>query len=136
MIVGHASARVVSKSRADGPARRETQVKSPSTSPGTRGKDLTDVPTWLVTLIGLIAATLTTGAFVPQVVRVWRLKRAEEISGATFLALSIGSLFWLTYGLYLSSWPVILANGVTFVLVLAILILKVIWDHRPATASS
>ena len=99
-------------------------------------EDLTAVSSWSITLIGLIAATCTTGAFVPQVIRVWRLKRAEEISLATFLVLSIGSLVWLTYGLFISSLPVILANGVTFVLVATILALKVMWDRRPSPMAS
>ncbi|MGP8072938.1 MAG: SemiSWEET family sugar transporter [Thermoplasmata archaeon] len=90
---------------------------------------LTTVPVWSITLIGLLAGTMTTGAFVPQVIRVWRLKRADEISLTTFLVLSIGSIFWLTYGLFLSSWPIILANGVTFVLVVTILSLKLKWDR-------
>jgi len=89
-----------------------------------------------MTLIGLIAAACTTSAFVPQVVRVWRLKRAEEISLTTFLALSIGSLVWLIYGLLVSSLPVILANGVTFALVLTIFSLKVKWDRRPSSSAS
>lgn len=94
------------------------------------------LPDWSITLIGSIAAVCTTAAFVPQVIRVWRLKRADEISLITFLVLSIGSLVWLTYGLFISSLPVIAANGVTFILVLAILILKVTWDRKALPAAS
>ena len=94
------------------------------------------LPDWSVTLIGSVAAVCTTAAFVPQVIRVWRLKRADEISLITFLVLSIGSLVWLTYGLLISSLPVIAANGVTFTLVLAILILKVTWDRKALPAAS
>jgi MtN3 and saliva related transmembrane protein len=103
---------------------------SPRPLPAARVQGLDAVPPWTITAIGLAAGTLTTGAFVPQVVRVWRLRRAEEISFTTFLVLSIGSLAWLTYGLLVSSWPVILANSATFVLVLTILCLKVVWDRR------
>jgi MtN3 and saliva related transmembrane protein len=94
------------------------------------------VPTWLITLIGSIAAVCTTAAFVPQVIRVWRLKRAEEISLSTFLVLSIGSLVWLTYGLLISSIPVVVANGVTFVLVLTIVSLKLMWDRKSLPTAS
>ncbi len=94
------------------------------------------IPVWSITVIGLVAGTLTTGAFVPQVIRVWRLKRAEEISFTTFLVLSIGSIFWLTYGLFLASWPIILANGVTFVLVVTILALKVMWNRTPSPSGA
>jgi len=80
-------------------------------------------------LVGLLAAACTTSAFVPQVVRVWRLKRAEETSLATFLVLSIGSFVWLVYGLLIDSFPVVLANSGTLVLVGTILGLKLKGDR-------
>jgi MtN3 and saliva related transmembrane protein len=109
--------------------RTPTLIQDPSPSPETVD-DVTFLPDWSIILIGSVAAACTTAAFVPQVVRVWRLKRADEISFTTFLVLSLGSLVWLTYGLLISSLPVIAANGVTFALVLTILILKVKWDRK------
>ena len=93
--------------------------------------------TWLPTLIGVVAAFCTTGAFVPQVIRVWRLKRADEISLATFLLFSVGTLVWLVYGLLIGSLPVIGANSVTMVLALTILVLKLSYDRgaRPIVAT-
>jgi MtN3 and saliva related transmembrane protein len=88
-----------------------------------------DLSPWVVTLVGSTAAVCTTVAFVPQIVRVWRLRRAEEISSATFLLFSVGTLVWLAYGVLLSSWPIILANGATLGLALAILALKIYWDR-------
>jgi MtN3 and saliva related transmembrane protein len=99
-------------------------------------ENLAAIPDWSITAIGLLAGIMTTGAFVPQVIRVWRLKRADEISFTTFFVLSIGSIFWLTYGLFLSSWPIILANGVTFVLVVTILALKLRWDRLPSPSTA
>jgi MtN3 and saliva related transmembrane protein len=93
------------------------------------------IPAWSIALVGFLSAICTTAAFVPQVIRVWRLKRAEEISSATFLALSIGSVGWLTYGLLISSYPVIIANGVTFLLVLTILLLKLKWERHTGPTS-
>ncbi|HYA57411.1 MAG TPA: SemiSWEET transporter [Thermoplasmata archaeon] len=83
---------------------------------------------WSATLIGSIAAICTTGAFVPQVVRVWRLKAADEISFATFVLFSVGVSVWLVYGLEIDSLPVVVANAVTLVLSLTILSLKVSYD--------
>ncbi|MCI4373707.1 MAG: SemiSWEET transporter [Thermoplasmata archaeon] len=87
---------------------------------------------WSITVIGLIAATCTTVAFVPQVVRVWRLQRADEISLSTFLVLSVGMLIWLAYGVLLDSLPLIFANAVTVGLTLTIVALKLKWDRAPA----
>jgi len=88
-----------------------------------------NLPTWAPTLIGSIAAVLTTGAFVPQVIRVWRLKSASEISLVTFLAFSGGTAVWLVYGLVIDSIPVIVANAVTLVLALTMVSLKLNYDR-------
>jgi len=81
------------------------------------------------TLVGSVAAVCTTGAFVPQVVRVWRLKSAGEISLTTFSVFAFGTLVWLVYGLLIGSVPVILANAVTLVLALTIVLLKLNYDR-------
>ncbi|MGD0257968.1 MAG: SemiSWEET transporter [Thermoplasmata archaeon] len=87
------------------------------------------LPEWSITVIGLIAAACTTGAFVPQVLRVWRLKSAKEISFTAFLAFSIGTFTWLVYGLLIQSLPVILANAVTLVLSLTMVGMKWHYDR-------
>jgi len=79
-------------------------------------------------LIGLVAGTLTTIAFIPQVLRIWKTKHAQDISLATFAIFSSGVALWLLYGLRIASWPIILANAVTLLLVLLILLLK--WHFR------
>jgi MtN3 and saliva related transmembrane protein len=84
----------------------------------------------LLTLAGYCAAILTTISFVPQLLRVWRLRSARDISLTMFLAFSLGVFLWLIYGISLHSIPMILANGLTLALSLAILILKIRFDHR------
>ena len=76
-------------------------------------------------IIGLVAGLLTTVSFVPQVVKIWKSKHAQDISLAMFLIFSIGVGLWLLYGISIGSLPVILANAVTLTLALAILILKI-----------
>lgn len=77
-----------------------------------------------VTAIGLIAAALTTGAFVPQVIKIWKTRKTNDISLAMFIAFSAGIFMWLVYGLMINSAPVIIANLVTFVLAIVILLFK------------
>lgn len=88
-----------------------------------------DLVTSLPTIVGLVAAGCTTGAFVPQVVRLRRLRSAAEISLATFLVFSIGTSLWLVYGLEIDSVPVIAANGATFALSLTVVTLKMVYDR-------
>ena len=85
------------------------------------------------TIVGLVAAACTTIAFVPQVIRVYRLRNADAISLATFALFSAGTAVWLVYGLLIGSIPVIVANALTLGLALAILGLKVYWDRVRAT---
>lgn len=75
-------------------------------------------------LFGLIAGALTTIAFVPQVVKIWNTKSANDISFGTFFIFSLGVFFWLVYGLMIGAMPVILANAVTLVLAVVIIVLK------------
>ncbi len=79
--------------------------------------------------IGFVAALCTTAAFVPQLLRVLKLRSARDISLGTFLLFSTGVALWLLYGLYTGSRPVIASNAVTLVLSLSILFLKMRYDR-------
>lgn len=90
--------------------------------------------------IGYAAATMTTVSFVPQLLRVIRLRSARDISLGMFLIFSAGTFTWFMYGLLAHSAPVWIANAVTFVLAVSILGLKLRFDrratnsHQPARA--
>lgn len=75
-------------------------------------------------VLGFIAGTLTTIAFVPQVIKIWKSRHARDISMGTFALFSFGVLLWLLYGIRLGALPIILANGITLVLSLTILVFK------------
>ncbi|MBV8673212.1 MAG: SemiSWEET family sugar transporter [Acidobacteriaceae bacterium] len=87
-------------------------------------------------MIGYIAAICTTISFLPQLIRVYRLKSAHEISLTMFLVYSIGVFLWLLYGIFIGSFPVIVANAVSVILSLAILALKIRYDRRRRAASA
>jgi MtN3 and saliva related transmembrane protein len=74
--------------------------------------------------IGIVAGTLTTIAFIPQLFRIVKTRSAHDISWWMFGIFGTGVAMWLWYGLRLDALPVILANVVTLVLALAILVLK------------
>lgn len=68
---------------------------------------------------------LTTLAYFPQFIKVWKSRSARDISLRMYAMMSAGVFLWLVYGIRLRSLPIILANGVTLALTLAILGLKV-----------
>jgi MtN3 and saliva related transmembrane protein len=84
----------------------------------------------LIDGIGYAAATMTTISFLPQLIRVVKLKSARDISLGMFLIFSTGTLGWLIYGVLAHSTPVWLANAVTLVLSISILVLKLKYDER------
>lgn len=79
----------------------------------------------ITTLIGLLAAALTTLSFVPQVVKTWKMKETRDISLSMFLILGIGIILWTVYGFMIQDLPVILANCVSFIFIAIIIFLKV-----------
>lgn len=75
-------------------------------------------------LIGYLAASLTTLAFVPQAWMTWRSRDVRGISLGMYSVFTAGVALWLVYGVLLGAWPLMLANGITLVLALFILGMK------------
>lgn len=79
-------------------------------------------------LIGYVAATLTTLSFVPQALLTLRTRNADGVSLRMYGLFTLGIALWLVYGALTVSWPLILANTVTFAL--AATILATAWRAR------
>jgi MtN3 and saliva related transmembrane protein len=77
-----------------------------------------------VTALGLLAGTLTTVAFLPQVIHTWKTKSTKDLSLPMLVSFTAGVLCWLLYGIWIGSWPILITNAVTFLLAGANLILK------------
>lgn len=75
-------------------------------------------------ILGMLAAFLTTVSFLPQVYKTWKTKDTQGISLSMYSGFFIGIVLWLIYGIHLKSLPMILANGITAVSALFILIMK------------
>lgn len=86
-----------------------------------------------IEILGLIAGALTTLAYVPQVLKVWRSRSARDISLGMFLLMNCGIALWLVYGLLIVSPGLIAANVVTLGLTAAVLVAKLKFD-RPTAA--
>ena len=77
-----------------------------------------------IEILGLVAASLTTTSFVPQVYKAYKYKSTKDVSLSMYIVLLVGLLLWIVYGVYIQSLAIILANVVTSILVLSILLLK------------
>ncbi|TSE10132.1 hypothetical protein FOF46_05795 [Aquimarina algiphila] len=66
-----------------------------------------------IEILGLVAAILTTTAFLPQVYKTWKTKSTDSLSLSMLYIFVIGVLCWLIYGFLINSVPIILANFIT-----------------------
>ncbi|MBU0457194.1 MAG: SemiSWEET transporter [Nanoarchaeota archaeon] len=77
----------------------------------------------LVTLLGLLAAACTTISFLPQAIKTIKTKQTKDLSLIMYTILTIGIILWLIYGFFIKDLPIILANGITLIFSVTILIL-------------
>jgi MtN3 and saliva related transmembrane protein len=83
-----------------------------------------------LTILGMLAGTLTTISFLPQVIQTWRSRSCKDVSLGMFVIFGTGVLLWLAYGVLKHDWPVIIANVVTFILAILIVIMKLRFDRN------
>jgi len=77
-----------------------------------------------IQLLGLAAGSLTTAAFVPQVIKTWKSRSAKDLSLGMFSLFSLGVTLWLVYGFAVNDIPVIAANTITLMLAFTLLFFK------------
>jgi MtN3 and saliva related transmembrane protein len=85
----------------------------------------------LTSIVGFLAALLTTAANVPQVWKTYRDKSGDGLSFRMLVILWTGLALWLFYGFLAHSLPLILANGVGIVLIGSLLLMKWKFDRSP-----
>jgi MtN3 and saliva related transmembrane protein len=81
-----------------------------------------------IEIIGLIAATFTTIAFVPQFLKIWKKRDASGVSVSMYVIMFIGICIWFCYGVLIESIAVIMANVVSGILQMFIIVFALI--HR------
>jgi MtN3 and saliva related transmembrane protein len=78
----------------------------------------------IIDFLGLAAGSLTTTAFLPQVIKTWKSRSAKDLSLGMFSLFCLGVLLWLIYGLVVRDIPVIAANLLTLMLATTLLVFK------------
>ena len=86
--------------------------------------------TFNVEFFGYFAAILTTLAFLPQLIKTLKTKKAEDVSLVTLIMFLTGVLSWIIYGYKISSTPILIANIITFILNLLILSFKITFARK------
>ncbi len=78
-----------------------------------------------VMIMGYIAGVCTTSAFLPQAIKIVKTKHTKDISLMMYSVLTTGIVLWCVYGLINHDWPLVIANAITLLLAVWILILKI-----------
>ena len=82
----------------------------------------------IIDFLGYIAATITTIAFLPQIIKTVKSKSAKDVSMGMFVLFTTGVFLWIVYGILTRTYPVLIANAVIFCLALTQIILKIKYD--------
>ncbi|MGE6981238.1 SemiSWEET transporter [Kluyvera intermedia] len=77
-----------------------------------------------ISLIGFLAASLTTLSFLPQAIKVISTRNTQGISGLMYVMFVCGLVMWLIYGVMIEDTAVSMANFLTLLFALPILIIK------------
>jgi MtN3 and saliva related transmembrane protein len=86
----------------------------------------------MTTALGLLAGTLTTGCWLPQLVRSWRTRSTEDLSWLYLLLLSAGVTLWSIYGIVIADIAVILTNVSSLAFLLILVGIKALGDRPDA----
>ena len=83
-----------------------------------------------IDFFGFLAAFLTTIAFLPQLYKTWETKSADDVSLIMLILFITGLFCWIIYGLKIKSFPILIANVITFIFNFSILILKLSYNKK------
>jgi MtN3 and saliva related transmembrane protein len=78
-----------------------------------------------IEILGLVAGTITSVTFLPQVIKIWQTKSAKDLSLMMLLLLMLGVVLWLIYGLVVMSAAIIYTNSMVLAMSLIMLYFKV-----------
>jgi MtN3 and saliva related transmembrane protein len=88
----------------------------------------------VITALGLVAGVLTTGCWLPQLVRSWRTRSTTDFSWAYLAVLTLGIGLWLVYGILTVDAAVIVANGTALAALVTLILFKSAFDGGRSAA--
>jgi len=77
-------------------------------------------------LIGFMAAVICSISMTPQVIKIYRTKKTQDLSLGAFSVLATGLFLWLVYGLLIHSIPIVAGNAIGVSITLYIIIMKIL----------
>jgi MtN3 and saliva related transmembrane protein len=81
-------------------------------------------PDTLVSIVGVVAAILTTSSFLPQMIKAYRTKSMHDVSRYLMSMFATGTVLWMVYGIYKSDLVIVGANAIATVFNVVLLFMK------------
>lgn len=82
------------------------------------------------TIVGTLAAACTSLSYIPQVWKCWKTRQTGDLSLKMLCILATGIFLWVVYGFIKSDWVIVVANSVSLILLLNLLVFKIIEVRR------
>ena len=81
-------------------------------------------------IIGYIGGVMSSISFLPQVIKIWKTKSAEDLSMLTLIFLSCNMTLWLVYGILNNSKPIWITNSILLAMVACMIYFKIIFKKN------
>lgn len=81
-------------------------------------------------IIGFVAGGLSSALFIPQIVKIFKEKSAEEIALLTCIIGIVSSGLWLWYGIVQEHISMMVTNSISIVATSVLIVLKIIYDKE------
>lgn len=81
-------------------------------------------------ILGYAAGILTTVAVLPQIIQSWKTRKVKDVSPFMFSLLISGVGLWTIYGIIKNDIPIIIFNGISFLLNGSMLILMLLFKKK------
>lgn len=85
--------------------------------------------TWIL-IIGYTASVCMIIGYLPQAIMTIRTRDTDGIALPTFLALGLGSVFFVVQGILLDNIPLVITNVITTICSVIIFVIKIHNDHK------
>lgn len=83
-----------------------------------------------IELVGHAGSLLSSLIFMPQVYKVWKTKRTQDLSLTMVLLVFTSTIVWIIYGVGMGLWPVIICNSIISVLSLTLIYFKLTFEKK------
>ncbi len=81
-------------------------------------------------IIGIAASILTAISLMPQLIKIWKEKKAEDVSLLMLGVLLAGLCLWVWYGIKIKDFIIIIANGFSILINISVIILTLLYKKN------